>query len=228
MQKYNEELSKFNGADARRLPAAGAGEMAKRQKVAPPVRPVPQNRVFNDIFGRDLAGKIVSFHVETSPSLCDVLHSSLKPIGEESTDAILPKSQIFAEGLNGEFAMSDVDPISLKFPAQSMVDGQTEQYVNKFWVGQQTWYEFRFKQDRLGVLGARGARAAALGHITGDHGQPRHMARWQDSFEGPSRRLWHACRSMLRVRDRVKAQRSGVQTHHTKNEEFCRDRWRRS
>ena len=83
MQKYNEELLNFNGADARWLPAAGAGEMAKRQKVAPPVRPVPQNRVFNDIFGRDLAGKIVSFHVETSPSLCDVLHRLLKPIGEE-------------------------------------------------------------------------------------------------------------------------------------------------
>jgi hypothetical protein len=89
--------------------------------------------------------------VETSPSLCDVLHRSLKQIGKESTDVILPKSQIFAEGLNGEFAMSDGEPISLKFPAQSMVDGQTEQYVNKFWVGQQTWYEFRFKQDRLGV-----------------------------------------------------------------------------
>ena len=151
MQIYNEKLLKFNGADARRLPAAGAGEMVKRRKVAPPAKPVPQNRVFDDIFCRDLAGKIVSFHVETSMSLCDVLHRSLKQIGEESTDAILPKSQIFAESHNGEFAMSDGDPISLKFPAQSMVDGQTEQYVNKFWVGQQSWYEFRFKQDKVGV-----------------------------------------------------------------------------
>ena len=150
MQAYNEELKKFDDAHARQ-PRAGAGEIAKRRKVAPPAKPAPQNRVFDALFGRDLAGKIVSFHVETSPSLCDVLYRSLKQVDGESTDAILPKSQKFVESGNGDFALSDGDPISLKFPAQSMVDGQTEQYVNNFWIGQQTWYEFRFKQDRVGV-----------------------------------------------------------------------------
>jgi hypothetical protein len=143
MAKYEAQLAQFEEAQA------GLGGTKKRKGMSPK-EPVPQNHVFSEMFGRDLAKKIPSFHVRTSQSLRDVLYRSLKKADSDgvSTDAILPKSQQQVKRGNDVFELSDGVRISLKFPAQSMVDGQTQQYENKFWVGQQPDYEFRFERDK--------------------------------------------------------------------------------
>jgi hypothetical protein len=82
MAKYAVNLAQYEAAQA------GLVGTKTRKGVSPKV-PVPQNHVFDDIFGRNMTGKISSFHLQTSQSLRDVLYRSLKQVDSGGTSPIV-------------------------------------------------------------------------------------------------------------------------------------------
>ena len=124
----------------------------KQRKLMPLKAALTSNGVFSDIFGRDLTSNIQCLHAAVESNGEITLHRGLKLI-EGSTDAIRPGSQkVVKDNGNTKFERTEGERLPMKFAARSMVDGQTEQYLNNFWSGQALVHSYRFASQKNKTL----------------------------------------------------------------------------